>query len=112
MLDPLTVLSVAGNVVQFIHFGLKATSKAREIHKSTNAALKENAEIEALTKDIADVTMKLEASAAATTGNDSLDEICKRCTTAANELLGALKSLKVEGDKSTWNSARKGLKAM
>jgi hypothetical protein len=112
MLDPLTALSVAANVVQFIDFGLKATSKAREIHKSPNGALKENTRIETLTKDIAGATAKLEASAAATSGNESLDDLCQQCATAANDLLAALNSLSVEGDKTRLKSARKGLKAM
>jgi hypothetical protein len=34
MLDQITALGVAGNLVQFIDFRLKATSKAGEIHKS------------------------------------------------------------------------------
>jgi hypothetical protein len=73
--------------------------------------LTENIEIEALTEDIAAVTAKLEASTS-TTGDDNLDDICERCTTAANELLEALKGLKVDGAKSKWKSARKGLKAV
>jgi hypothetical protein len=112
MLDPITALGVAGSLIQFIDFGLKATSKAREIHKSATGALSDNIDIEILTDDLAKVVTKLEVSSGRTTGNDGLNDICKRCTTAANHLMDALRSMKVEGDKSNIKSTRKALKAM
>ena len=45
-MDPITALGIAGNVVQFIDFGLKAVSKAREIHSSSTGALRVNVDLE------------------------------------------------------------------
>jgi len=112
MMDPITALSVAGNVIQFLDLGVKAVSKAGEIYDSSNGALVEHIEIGDLTEDIAKVAVKLAAAAGATTGNDSLDNICEQCTIVAKELSDALKEMKADDKKSRIKSARKALKAM
>lgn len=103
-------MSVAGYVLRFVDFGLKATSKAREIFKSVDGALPENIDIETLTEDNARVEERLEASAGATTGCEYLCHVCTQCTLAAEDLLGALRSLRVEGKKNRWKSAMWGKK--
>jgi hypothetical protein len=112
MLDPITALSIAGNVVQFIDFGLKATSKAREIHRSATGALEENIDLEVVSTDLIAVLKNLEVQAGVTTGTDGLDDLCRRCTEAGNQLLAALTGFKVSGKKSKVKSARKALKSM
>lgn len=112
MMDPISAIGVAGNVIQFLDLGVKAVSKAREIHDSSNGALVEHTEIGVLTEDIATVAAKLAASAGAATGNDSLDSICEQCAIVAKELSDALKEMKADGKKSRIKSARKALKAM
>jgi hypothetical protein len=112
MLDPITALGIAGNIVQFIDFGLTATSKAGQIHRSTDGALRENIDLEVVTKDLAIIASQLEGSGNATTGSGSLDDICRRCTVAAKELLTALEGLKLPGQKNRMKSARQGLKAI
>ncbi|KAN0112459.1 hypothetical protein V8E51_005410 [Hyaloscypha variabilis] len=112
MMDPITALGVAGNVIQFLELGVKAVSKAREIQHSSNGALVEHIEIGVLTEDISAVAVKLAASAGAATGNDRLDCICEQCTIVAKELSEALKEMKADGKKSRIKSARKALKAM
>ncbi|KAL2064630.1 hypothetical protein VTL71DRAFT_3767 [Oculimacula yallundae] len=112
MLDPITALALTGNILQFIELGLKATSKARDIYNSADGVTAENADLEFLTQDILAVTTKLAVSSGQASGNGSLDDICRRCTTSANDLLVTLQRLKVEGPKGKWKSARKGLKAV
>jgi hypothetical protein len=112
MLDPITALGIAGNIVQFIDFGLKATSKAREIHRSADEALEENVDLEVVTADLVAVTKKLKTPDGGTTGNIGLDDICMRCCEAANDLLSALAGLKLSAQKTRVNSAREALKAI
>ncbi|KAF8851474.1 hypothetical protein BDZ45DRAFT_750667 [Acephala macrosclerotiorum] len=45
-MDPLTVLSVASNIIQFIDFGNKLISTGRKVYSSASGALVENLEIE------------------------------------------------------------------
>ena len=112
MLDPITALGVAGNLVQFIDFGLKATSKEREIHKSAAGTLQENIDIEAIAEDLAAVTKELELSSVTPTSNSNLDDVCVRCKKTEADLLSALKALKVEGERSKVKSVRQALKAI
>lgn len=111
MLDPITALGIAGNICQFVDFGLKVTSKATKIYKSSDGVLSENIDIETWAEDLTNVITKLEISSATPTGSDSLDDICKRCTAAANELLEVLKSAKLQGNKTKVKSAWTAIKA-
>lgn len=108
MLEPLTAIALAGNILQFLDFGIKATSKAREIHTSASGALEENAQLEYLIEHVSNVMKKLEANS----GHDGLDDICRRCVDTAAELLEALNGLKVYGQPSKAKSVRKALKSV
>jgi hypothetical protein len=46
MLDALVALSLAGNIVQFIDFGIKATKTVRELYKSVDGTFQRFSEIE------------------------------------------------------------------
>jgi len=115
MLDPITALSVVGNITQFIDFGLKATSKAREIYHSTDGVLEENIDLEVLIEHIASSANDLKT--AETTQEpqmvtDSLDNLRKLCANTADEMLFTLNGLRVSGHKSRIKSARMALKAI
>ncbi len=62
MMDPITAVGAAGNIIQFLDFGLKLASKAQEIYKSNNSALSENNDMEVLAEGLAKLTTKLEES--------------------------------------------------
>ena len=55
-LDPLSALSVAASVVQFLDFGNKIVSKGIQAYKSNDGALIENAEIEEATQRLAQLS--------------------------------------------------------
>lgn len=50
MLDPLTALSLTGNLIQFIDFSNKLVSKSREIYRAADGTLSENLETEIVAK--------------------------------------------------------------
>jgi hypothetical protein len=52
ILDSLTVLSLAGNVIQFIDFASKLFIKGREIYNSAESLLVYDQELEMITKDL------------------------------------------------------------
>ncbi|KAH7348848.1 hypothetical protein BKA65DRAFT_268917 [Rhexocercosporidium sp. MPI-PUGE-AT-0058] len=89
-----------------------STSKARDVYHSADGVTAENADLEALTIDIVAATTKLTASSSHVSGNDNLDDICRRCTASANDLVVVLQKLKVDGQQGKWKSVRKGLKAV
>jgi hypothetical protein len=112
MLDPITALGIAGNVAQFIDFGLKATSKAREIHQSARGVTAENADLELITKDLVAVNAQLYTSVGSSGDAEALEELCQRCAKTADQLISALESFKIKGTKTKWKSARKALKTL
>lgn len=59
MLDPLTALSVAGTIVQFVDFGTKPLSQANELYKSSVGTLKSNYELELVMTDLRGLVIKL-----------------------------------------------------
>lgn len=61
-MDPLTILSVAANVVQFIDFSSKLVSTGHKLYKSASGALVENLELEAIAKSLQQLSGKVSES--------------------------------------------------
>ncbi|KAK3691563.1 hypothetical protein LTR37_018572 [Vermiconidia calcicola] len=106
MLDPLSALGVAGNLIQLIDFGFKLVSEGKEIYESTSGALEDNKVAETLANDLAKLTTGVTESqtkwlaAHAETQLDpdeiQLRNLCDRCTEIAVELNIHLQKLKVD----------------
>ncbi len=58
-MDPLSALSLASTIVQFIHFGIKLLSSSVELHKFSRGVLKVHEELELVTRDLQSVIVKL-----------------------------------------------------
>lgn len=101
-MDPLTALSVAGTIVQFVDFGSKLLSAAQDLYKSTSGSLTVNDEIELITSDLLAVTLKLRPDPKL---GHEFQRICDEAARLAQEMLGRLDKLKmgtkgVEGSKN------------
>jgi hypothetical protein len=103
MVDPLTALSVASSVVQFVDYGTKLLSKTSELYK--NGSLADNDELELVTKDLTrltgDLVLGKEQQDDADTndpgaGEDTaLQELARSCNDVGEQLLAQLRTLKV-----------------
>ena len=100
MIEPLSAFALAGNIVQFVEVGYKATVILRQIWDAS--ATDENIEIEAISQDITDISTKLPAptSIFASTQSQSQDEeklyqLALRCAGPAYELKKMLQDLVV-----------------
>ena len=124
-MDPLSAVSLAGTVVQFVDFGSKLVFKTIEIARSADGVLLENSTIATATKDLSQLTGKLKSDvqvagdAAQKAGDNreiekckALAELCQSCIPVAQELQSALDKLAVKGDKTKWKSFRKVLKSV
>jgi len=119
MLDPITALTVAGVVVQFVEISIKIVSKGYKIPKSANGALAENIEAEKLTDDLLILATRLESSTSssfayhkATADETSLEKMTIGCKAVASELLKALEQLKTKPGQAKWKSYRQALKSV
>jgi hypothetical protein len=122
-MDPLTALSVAGTIVQFVDFGTKLLSQATELYKSPVGTLRSNNELELVTTDLRGLITKLRQSFKNSTENDaerspsedvqqrtSFETLCNEAATLAEELIVRLNKLKVkDGKQRIWRSLKEAV---
>ena len=119
MLDPLSALSLASAIVQFLDFGVKLVAETSQIYRSTTGTLNENAELEDATEKIDRLNSKIleqnDVGAAEAVSEDEsiLHELARKSKVIANELLTLLQDLKVKsaGKSRKWESFRKAVAA-
>jgi vacuolar-type H+-ATPase subunit I/STV1 len=114
-MDPLTALSVAGTVVQFVDFSIKILSTTRKLYHSVSGNLPAYEELEYITTDISRLAARLQKpldqDGGAQACSPELQELCSKCSDAALELLHHLDQLKVDKKKMAWQSFRVALQA-
>ncbi|KAF2801832.1 uncharacterized protein BDZ99DRAFT_552523 [Mytilinidion resinicola] len=100
-MEPLSALSLATSVVQFVDFSSKLISGSIEIYKSTSGQLEQHNDLKAVTKSLSRLTAKLEKSDFATieqssTNTEEIVNLCKDCRQTAKELTDILLKLKLQ----------------
>lgn len=115
-MDPLTVLSLVGNIVQFVDFGGKLLSRAVELYKSPVVTLSAHHELELVTADLGALAAKLRQSSNPGGDSESADPdritqtesfkiLCDEAVNLADELVKRLNTLKVKDRKlRKWRS--------
>jgi len=106
-MDPLTALSTAGTVLQFVDFGSKLINASVKLYNKGELDVHEQAK--SATNDILDYAVKLRRSLLQSDGSSTppeltddeklLESICKECDELARDLLRRLKKLSVPQDK-------------
>ena len=116
-MDPLTALSLAGTVIQFVDFGSKLLAGTYELYKSNTGDLEPNAELYLVTCDLEDLIVKFSHPLSLRTvsgvtrneqrvGHEGIESICKDAIKVANELKERLESIRVQGPGkcTVWSS--------
>lgn len=121
MLDPLTAISLASAIAQFIDFGSKVIRGASEIYKSTDGVLNDNAELEDSTTKINQLNDRILLPPLITASNEpvsedemGLAELAWTSKAVARELLSLLqdfRSVRRSGSHKMWESFRKAVSA-
>lgn len=118
-MDPLSALSIAASVVQFVQFGASLVSKTHEIYTSNEGKLSANVRAEVATKRLVDLVDKLRdplvsGSSERSIESQELELICNKCVAISNELLGRLDKLRVQDRENhrKWKSFRQALKSV
>lgn len=124
-MDPLTALSAAGTIIQFVDFGSKLLSGTVELYRSSVGFLEIHQQLELVTSNLKSVVIKMRQACQCEAGEgerplreddqrqeDSIHAICDEATRIADELLGKLANLKVKGEKHrVWESLKAVIKA-
>jgi len=118
-MDPFSAISLAGIIVQFVDFSSKVVAKSQQIHKSVNGALLGHDDIELLTKDLLNlhqgllIPLRPPGTTPGLSQEESELEILRQHRDdVAREILAALDSLKIRGEKTRWKSIRNALKSV
>jgi hypothetical protein len=127
MMDPLTALSLAGNIIQFVDFGSRLLRRAGEFYKSSVGSLTVDDELELVTVDLQTLVVKLRKYLPPTESNNSQDianqeddeswasfkKVCDQAANIADEILGRLEKLKVkDGKHRKWRSLQKAVESL
>lgn len=118
-MDPLSAVSLAGNIIQFVDFGIRVVSKGYQIYKSNNGALAEDRELEVVINDLLVLQAKIQCSVkpAKSEGempelNKSLEDLSTESSELAGMLLKRLNMAKAQGKRRIWKSLRQALKSV
>lgn len=136
-LDPLSALSVAAAVVQFIDFARTIVCKSKEIYRVTNGILPEESDAKSAAERLADLAQELETPVLFTDFakealaampdtirdemrvryqrmNDRLGSIRRECYTLSQELSQKLSQLEIppRAQFRRWKSFRRALKSV
>jgi hypothetical protein len=119
MLDPLTAVSLAGSIVQFVSFSYKLVTGAKALRESGTGRKAEHEESDIIANCVIELNESLVAleSASLTTGNLSRGEksllpLRKECVKIGNELMDVLRRLQVSKAHNSWDSVRKALRSI
>ena len=110
VLDPLSALGLASNVIQFVEFGCKLVSGAVEIYEARDGTLAANSELGYIIEDLRDMSVSLGPGSqhqvsGLSKDETKLQELAISCKELADEFLLVLENLKVQGRHKRWKSA-------
>ena len=100
-MDPISALSVASNVVQFVEFGISLFTGAQTIYQSASAMGEENRILYCITADLQRLSDSIIISNDA---NKDLEDLAEECKRMCGEFLQQHKKLSVQGTKIKWKS--------
>lgn len=118
MVDPLSALSLAGNIIQFIDFGCKLISESREICRSGVPA--QYVDLQIIAESLGDLSRSLlptspseDDLATPKPQGEALERIAASCRGVADEILSTLNKLRLgDGLHGRWQSFCQALKVV
>ena len=117
LMDPLSAVSLAGNIIQFVEFGSNLVCGSLEIYKFADGATSMNSELELITEDLTELCSKLVRPV--NFGDErllpkaelDLLKLSRSCGALGRQFQEMLRSLKVKGRNRKWDSVRQALKS-
>ncbi|KAJ6084564.1 hypothetical protein N7486_011364 [Penicillium sp. IBT 16267x] len=112
-MDPLTAISLAGNIISFIDFPYQVIAGVNKVLDSSSGMTPESAQFSALVEDLNGITQNLVSNVAARTENEKqLCILATNCHVLSGEICQVLRSLKVGDKKSKWQGMMVKMKSM
>ena len=105
--DPFMALGLAANIITFVDFVWKLCSGADAIFHSPSGSSDENAVLEVIAHDVRSLG---DAVIVEQAHSEDLRALATQSKRVAEEVLGALERLKVQGNNTRWKSLKVALK--
>jgi hypothetical protein len=113
-MDPISALSVAAAVVQFVDFAGTLLSSTRTIHKAFSKEAESVSDLRTITNTLQRLNSDIEQSVVGSASSHDKDllNLCHDCNRTANSLVNALTKLNAQGNSSLWSSFKVALKTV
>jgi hypothetical protein len=87
-MDPLSALSVAAAVVQFVDFGARLLSNTAENYHSSSVEIRSREDVEEISRDLATLNEEVQSKSHLAVGSSEkiFVRLCQRCADVAKEL--------------------------
>jgi hypothetical protein len=97
----LAAIGLAGNIVQFVDFGLKLSRDFKDLYQSAEGGKAKHLELEDVTTDLESLCQKLqESTSLAPQDDEELRDLARGCAKLARELLAMLEKVKVNKERN------------
>jgi hypothetical protein len=113
-MEAVAAVSLAGNILQFISFGVDLLSRSKKIYRADQNTAIGSIEVKAIVSEVTKVVhvIKAHPSVAAAEFHSILKEHCDSCLEIADELLVLLNRVQVNGQHRKWKSLKAALVGM
>jgi hypothetical protein len=105
-MDPLSALSLATSIVQFVDFATKIVHGTRQIYQTGVGAAAENADIALCASELHNLCTRLDVSKLPhprSADDDALCRIADRCVSISEELSSLLGRIRAKNPNSKWH---------
>lgn len=112
-MDPLTALSLAAAVAQFVDFGFKVLGNAREVYGSLSGATEEDRSLENAARETQHLAGKLVVPKLESMTDEDrlLHGLAAECRTLSTQVLALLDKIKAKNSKSKLDSVLAAVKS-
>ena len=104
MLDPITTIALAGNIVQFVDFSWSLLCESKRLYDSGTGVSAENEDLEMISNDLLRLNDALTAPSSVGAIPVQMRDLASQCKGIAQELLAVLDSVKEKGPRKRWKS--------
>jgi hypothetical protein len=106
-MDPMSALTIAASVVQFVDYAGKVITSTKRIYKTYNNDAGENVDVKTITESLVsfykDLSDNLQTTMAVSSHDQPMISLCQRCRITCDELIAVLASLSKQAC-SVWGS--------
>lgn len=110
IMDPLSALGIASNILAVVDFAWTLLTEARAIYTSSGGATKDTLFVETIVRDVCHLDSTLATSPS--TDNAELRSLVEQSQVLTRELLSALEDIKTSSDRSRWKSLSAAFKGV